>query len=134
MYILVVCWILIHNSWFFFQSVLNFTFTLKKPPDGNWGALQSDGTWNGMVKLLQDQKADIGRVFCFSNCSNLLWELVFYFQNCSDLLWKNLHQWSRKTFANLKLKAENLQKFWNHLNNLFKQWKFKTISGNRMLF
>ena len=30
--------------------------------------------------------------------------------------------------------AENLQKFWDHQNNLFKQWKVWTIFGNRMLF
>ena len=32
------------------------------------------------------------------------------------------------------LKAKNLQNFWDHLNNLFKQWKVRTIFGNRMLF
>ena len=40
---------------------MNFTYTLKKPPDLNWGSLQKDGTWNGMVRLLQDQEADIGK-------------------------------------------------------------------------
>ena len=50
---------------FALQSVLNFTYTLKKPPDGNWGALQSDGTWNGMVRLLQDKEADIGKYFLY---------------------------------------------------------------------
>ena len=39
-----------------------------------------------------------------------------------------------KNFWNSRLKAENLQKFWDHLNNLFKQWKVGTIFGNRMLF
>ena len=36
----------------------------------------------------------------------------------------------------LKFEAEfwNLQKFWDHKNNLFKQWKVRTIFGNRMLF
>ena len=47
------------------------------------------------------------------------------YQNCSDLLWEKI--W------NSRLKAENLQSFWDHLNNLFKQWKVRTISGNRML-
>ena len=39
-----------------------------------------------------------------------------------------------KNFWNSRLKAENLQKFWDHSNNLFKQWKVRTIFGNRMLF
>ena len=39
-----------------------------------------------------------------------------------------------KNFWNWRLKAENLQNFWDHQNNLFKQWKVRTISGNRMLF
>ena len=30
-------------------------------------------------------------------------------------------------FWNLRLKAPNLQAFWNHKNNLFKLWKFRTI-------
>ena len=38
---------------------MNFTYTLIKPPDGKWGAIQPDGTWNGMIDLLADQKIDI---------------------------------------------------------------------------
>ena len=49
---------------FALQGVLNFTFTLTKSPDGQWGALQADGTWTGMVRELQDQRADIGKQFC----------------------------------------------------------------------
>ena len=45
---------------FALQDILNFTYVLKKPPDGQWGSLQSDGTWNGMVRELQDERADIG--------------------------------------------------------------------------
>ena len=41
------------------QDVLNFTFILTKPEDGQWGALQPDGSWTGMVKLLQDHDLDI---------------------------------------------------------------------------
>jgi ionotropic kainate glutamate receptor 5 len=32
---------------------------LRKPPDGQYGALQPDGTWNGMVRIIQDKQADI---------------------------------------------------------------------------
>ena len=45
---------------FALQYILNFTFVLTKPPDGQWGALQSDGTWTGMIRELQDEKTDIG--------------------------------------------------------------------------
>ena len=38
---------------------MNFTYTLIKPPDGQWGAIQPDGSWNGMVKMLADQEIDI---------------------------------------------------------------------------
>ena len=45
---------------FALQYILNFTFTVTKPPDGQWGGLQSDGTWTGMIRELQDERADIG--------------------------------------------------------------------------
>ena len=41
--------------------MLNFTYTLREPVDGAWGSLQDDGTWNGMVRHLQDHDADIGK-------------------------------------------------------------------------
>ena len=40
---------------------MNFTYTLREPVDGAWGSLQDDGTWNGMVRHLQDHVADIGK-------------------------------------------------------------------------
>ena len=48
-------------------------------------------------------------------------EMVFCCQNCSDLLWEKIDLVIEK-------------KIWDHLNNLFRQWKVRTISGNRMLF
>ena len=47
---------------FTLQDVLNFTFVVTKPPDGQWGAIQSDGTWSGMVRELQEDRADIGNI------------------------------------------------------------------------
>ena len=49
--------------------------------------------------------------------------LVFCYQNSSDLLWEKNVLVIEKNFFNSRLKAENLQKFWHHKNNLFKQWK-----------
>ena len=38
---------------------MNFTYTLIKPPDGQWGTIQPDGTWSGMVGLIITQDIDI---------------------------------------------------------------------------
>ena len=43
-----------------FQSIMNFTFEVRKPPDGNYGALRPDGTWTGMIGELIIHNADIG--------------------------------------------------------------------------
>ena len=54
------------------QSVLNFTYVLKESPDGQWGVLKSDGTWTGMIRELQEQRTDIGKLCpkIFSVCLN----------------------------------------------------------------
>ena len=41
------------------QEIMNFTYTVIKPPDEQYGAIQPDGTWSGMVKLLANQDIDI---------------------------------------------------------------------------
>ena len=43
---------------FSLQEIMNFTFTLTQPPDMQWGTLQPDGSWSGMVNLLQTQQVD----------------------------------------------------------------------------
>ena len=42
------------------QEIMNFTYTVIEPSDGQYGALEPDGTWNGIVKLLANQDIDIG--------------------------------------------------------------------------
>ena len=42
------------------------------------------------------------------------WSMVFCYQNCSDLLWEKIVLVIEKNFWISRLKAENLQKFWNH--------------------
>ena len=43
------------------QEIMNFTFTLTQPPDGQWGAEKDDGiNWTGMVGMLQHGELDIG--------------------------------------------------------------------------
>ena len=49
----------IEKIYFSLQEIMNFTYTLIKPSDGKWGAIQPDGTWNGMIDLLADQEIDI---------------------------------------------------------------------------
>ena len=40
--------------------------------------------------------------------------MVFCYQNCSDLLWEKNVLVIKKNLWNSRLKAENLQKFWDH--------------------
>ena len=46
-----------------FAETLNFTYTLEPPPDNAWGGKQEDGTWNGMMNLVQNQLVDIGKLY-----------------------------------------------------------------------
>ena len=39
---------------------MNFTFTIKRPKDGEWGILQKNGSWTGMVGMLARQEIDFG--------------------------------------------------------------------------
>ena len=41
-------------------DVMNFTFTLEPPSDNSWGGLQPDGSWNGMMNLVQKELVDFG--------------------------------------------------------------------------
>ncbi len=41
------------------RDVMNFTYSVVRPPDKQWGAIQKDGTWNGMVRMLQMDEIDI---------------------------------------------------------------------------
>jgi hypothetical protein len=40
---------------------MNFTYTVRKPPDESWGTINSDNSWDGMVGVLAAQSADIGK-------------------------------------------------------------------------
>jgi hypothetical protein len=53
---------------------MNFTYTVRKPPDGNWGTIKSDNSWTGMVGLLAAQTADIGK-HLIVNCFPILYIL-----------------------------------------------------------
>ena len=42
------------------QQIMNFTYDLTQPPDGQWGAIQPDGSWSGLVGMLMRGEIDIG--------------------------------------------------------------------------
>ena len=44
------------------QKILNFTYTIKAPPDNQWGSLKSNGTWTGMINELHQKRIDIGKL------------------------------------------------------------------------
>ena len=46
-------------TYFCYQEQMNFTIQYTRPPDNAWGALNKDGTWNGLIGQLQDQITDI---------------------------------------------------------------------------
>ena len=97
----------------------------KEPNNGNGNedcVVMDDGKWNDVPC---DKKT-------FSICEST-W-MVFCYRNCYDLLWEKIVLVIEKNFWNSMLKAENFQNFWDHWINLFKQWKVRTIFGNRMLF
>ena len=42
------------------QELMNFTYSLNEPPDGEWGAQNADLSWTGMIGMLETKAADIG--------------------------------------------------------------------------
>ena len=52
-----------NDSKVFFQSILNLTYALSTPPDMQFGSLNSDGTWTGMINELIHKRADIGEIY-----------------------------------------------------------------------
>ena len=42
------------------SKLLNFSYTITSPPDGEWGAARHDGTWTGMVGQLETKTVDFG--------------------------------------------------------------------------
>ena len=42
------------------SETMNFTYAIAPPKDKGWGNQLEDGTWNGMLGLLEKDEADIG--------------------------------------------------------------------------
>ena len=43
------------------SDLLNFSYTVTSPTDGEWGRMKDDGTWSGMVGQLETKIVDIGK-------------------------------------------------------------------------
>ena len=69
------------------------------------------------IRNLQEQ---VKKAFCYQKLFWLFTVLI----NCSSDL---------KSFENYRPSASNFKSFLDHYNNLCKQWKVRTICGNRML-
>ena len=41
---------------------MNFTYSILKPPDLQWGVQTNNGTWTGMIRMLKDKEIDIAPV------------------------------------------------------------------------
>lgn len=41
------------------SSILNFTYEIRPVSDGNFGSMDNEGNWNGMIKELKEKHADI---------------------------------------------------------------------------
>ena len=39
---------------------MNFTYTITKPPDEQYGSRMKNNSWTGMVHMLQKQEIDLG--------------------------------------------------------------------------
>ena len=92
-------------------------------------------TANALSVTYTSGKGTFGNLCQFPVCSSLgTFSVVFCYQNCSDLLWEKNVLVIEKNLWNSRLKAENLKKIWDHQNNLFEQWKVRTILGNRLFF
>ena len=48
-------------------QTMNFTYTYIPPPDGAWGILQENGSWNGMIGLLQKEEVDFCKYIIMCN-------------------------------------------------------------------
>ncbi|XP_043285747.1 ionotropic receptor 25a-like [Venturia canescens] len=43
----------------YLSGMLNFTYDIEATPDGQFGIMDDNGTWDGMIRELQDDRADI---------------------------------------------------------------------------
>ena len=122
LYVVLTC------KYFFFKHELRYFKGI------NWNSLYVEGVFHQnflMVGLFwKDQKEKLKEKECRVVQNVQAWKLscllhvekegeerrqmVFCYQNCSDLLWEKIVLVTKKSFWNSRLKAENLQNFWDH--------------------
>ena len=81
-----------------------FCCFIKAKPDAQWFFVKP-GFFDVCVVLkgtLSVLFTNLGMVFCYQNCSDLLWEIIVL--------------GTKKNFWKSRLKAEDLQNFWDHSN------------------
>ena len=44
----------------YLQEALNFTFELRRPPDGTVGYIYENGSWSGMIGMINRSVVDFG--------------------------------------------------------------------------
>ena len=132
---------MVRHSTFSERSITTFwcvltVYVLPNLDKASWLNSYSAFRWYGNISPPTNKVGTICPVFLARICSHQAYALGtgILLQNWSDLLWEKIVLVIEENFWNSRLKAESFQKFWDHLNNLFKQWKVRTISGNIMLF
>ena len=100
----------------------------------NWTIDRKKWNEKSLNELNQLKFCEVSHYF-FSNRCWKSWKKLYFVNKIvlTDCV-KKIVLVIEKNFWNSRLKGENFQNFWHNLNNLFKQWKVRTIFGNRLLF
>ena len=77
---------------------------------------------NGLLKTVKKKfslntnkkLSNVNKTMGVASLSLSLMEMVFCYQNCSDLLWEKIVLVIDKNFWILRMMAENLQNVWDH--------------------
>ena len=119
--------LLLFGHWIHFIDFMSIFYLIHIASFVRWGLFSSP--FFVIFFLRNEQTLECNFKYC-----ETFTEFPFSVMYKNGILLPKLFQWLRKKNWNSRLKAENLQNFWDHQNNLFKQWKLRTIFGNRMLF
>ena len=82
----------------------------------------------------KEKNSKTERFFPQKKSNDFLAKMVFCFLNCSDLLWEKIGLLMEKTLEIGCWRLRILQIFWDDLNNLFEQWKVTTIFEAEYIF
>ena len=54
------------DIWSSLQSITNFSYSMVYSVDGSWGSLNDDGSWNGVVGMMERDEVDVGVTSLFA--------------------------------------------------------------------